>query len=883
MTALPDRPSAGTPRSVLVLGGGPAAFRLARALTERAEEPLEITVLAEEPYTPYDRVALEQLFDDPERDLTLGDGSLWSRPEVHLLTGTRAVALDRERRVVTDQRGGEHPYDDVVLATGSRAAVIPIPGSDHTHVFRGVDDVRGMVDEVAELTGRLGRRPRAVVVGGGLLGLEAAQGLQHVGADPTILDVASWLLSIELDQAGGHMVNDLIRATGIGVQCGAFISSVNLDASGAVVSVSLAESLGDESQVHTIDADLVVMAAGIRPNDDLAKNANLPVGPRGGVVVDEGCRTTDPHVWAIGEVAHILGRTWGLVAPANAMAEATAVNLLGGDSAVADFDVATKLKFSGVDVAGFGDRLGKTPDCLEVVYADPARGIYQKIVVAQDARTLLGGVFVGDTAPFDSLRPLLGRELPAEPGVYLSAAGGDGPGDIELPDDAVLCSCNNVDFGTVRSAIDAGNRDVASLKACTSAGTQCGSCVPMLEKTLKQRMKALGLSVSKALCEHFELSRPELYEAVRSTGLEDFESVLARFGTGEDGCAVCKPTVASILHSQVHAYSLDGGRGTLQDTNDRNMANMQKDGTYSVIPRIPGGEITPRKLAVLAAVGEKYGLYTKITGAQRIGLYGARLEQLPRIWQELVDAGFESGSAYGKALRNVKSCIGNSWCRFGVQDSVALAVDLENRYRGLRSPHKFKFGVSGCSRECAEAQGKDVGVIATTHGWNLFLGGNGGSNPAHGRLLAKDLTREEVFRYVDRYLMYYIRTADRLQRTARWFEELDETYGDGTQHVRSVIVDDSLGICADLEAEVERHLEAYEDEWAATLADPQRMRRFRAFVNEPEGDPADLDARMYVLERDQIRPATPQEVDESEAGNGHRVLVSGAKIPVGQP
>ncbi|RKQ36533.1 nitrite reductase large subunit NirB [Kocuria tytonis] len=883
MTTPTDRTGATPAHTILILGGGPAAFRLVRALTERGPAGQRITVLMDEPHAPYDRVALEQLFEDPDRDLTLGDGTLWEHPDVTLRTGTRAVRLDREHRTVTDQHGETHPYDELVFATGSRAAVIPIPGSDHTHVFRGVDDVRAMVREVAELTERLGRRPRAVVVGGGLLGLEAAQGLQHVGADPTILDVASWLLSVELDRAGGHTVNDLIRGTGIGVECGAFISSVNLDPAQRVVSVSLAQSLGDESQVRSVAADLVVMAAGIRPNDELARDAGLAVGARGGITVDDHCRTEDPHVWAIGEVADILGRTWGLVAPANAMAEAAADNLTGGDSAVANFDVTTRLKFSGVEVADFGDRLGTTPDCLEVVYSDPVRGIYQKIVTSRDATTLLGGVFVGDVSPFDSLRPLLGRELPAEPSAYLSASGGAGPGDIELPDDAVLCSCNNVDFGAVRSAVDAGHRDVASLKACTSAGTQCGSCVPMLEKTLKQRMAALGLSVSKALCEHFEMSRPELYEAVRVAGLEDFEAVLARFGTGPDGCAVCKPTVASILHSQVHAYSLDGGRGTLQDTNDRNMANMQKDGTYSVIPRIPGGEITSRKLAALAAVGEKYGLYTKITGAQRIGLYGARLEQLPQIWRELVAAGFESGSAYGKALRNVKSCIGSSWCRFGVQDSVALAVDLENRYRGLRSPHKFKFGVSGCSRECAEAQGKDVGVIATTNGWNLFLGGNGGSNPAHGRLFAKDLTREELLRYVDRYLMYYIRTADRLQRTARWLEELDETYGEGMAHVRRVIVEDSLGICADLEAEVERHVAAYEDEWAATLADPARMRRFRAFVNEPEGDPADEAARMYVLERDQIRPATREEVSESEAGRGHRVLVSGARIPVGQP
>lgn len=870
-------------RSIVVIGGGPAAWRFVRAFQAKDGGASSITVLNDEPYIPYDRVALEKIFNEPDRDLTLGERELWDSPNITLLNEVRGTAIDRTNRTVTASNGETYPYDELVLATGSSAVKIPIPGSESAHVFRTIDDVKTVVAEMGRLQQKLGRAPKAIVVGGGLLGLEAAEGLRDLGGEPTILDVAPWLLSIEVDQGGGFAVNAAIRAAGIEIETGAFISSINRDASGEVVSVSVAEGMGDEAALHTLPADIVMMAAGIRPNDQLARDADMTVGERGGLVVNDHCQSEDEHIWAIGEVACVLGRTWGLVAPANQMAEAVADNLTGGDTAVTEFDIATKLKFSGLEVAGFGDRRGTTENCLEVIYADPARGLYQKIVTTADAKTLLGGVFVGDTAPYDSLKPLLGRELPAEPSAFLSAGGGDGVPDTELPDDAILCSCNNIDFGTIRQAVQDGNHDVASIKTCTTAGTQCGSCIPMIQKTLEQTMKKLGLEVSKALCEHFDLSRAELFQAVHAVrDLDDFYSVLARFGHGEDGCAVCKPTVASILASSRKSYALDGGRGTLQDTNDRNFANMQKDGTYGVIPRIPGGEITPEKLGAIARVAGKYNLYTKINGAQRIGMYGARLEQLPLIWQELIDAGFESGQAYGKSLRNVKSCIGSSWCRFGVQDSVGMAVETENRYKGLRSPHKFKIAVSGCNRECAEAQGKDIGLIATSKGWNLYLAGNGGANPKHGRLFAKDLDQATAYTYIDRYLMYYIRTADKLQRTARWAEDLDEKFGDAIEHLQKVIIEDSLGICADLDADMQYHIDHYEDEWAATLKDEKRMRRFRAFVNNPDANSAG--DRMYVLERDQIRPATPEEIAEADLDeDGDKVLIAGAKLSVGAP
>ena len=848
-----------TRRRTLIVGGGPAAHRLVDALVSRGGGERSIMVVAEEPYLPYDRVQLSKRLADAEADLTLEPASHWEDAAVELRVAETVTAIDRHAKTVTTSAGTVLRYDDLVLATGSSAPVPDIPGAEASRVYRTIDDVDALVAEVADLRERLGRAPRVAVAGGGLLGLEAAGGVAALGAEAVIIHSGGWLMSAQLDEGAGQALGRLISSRGIDLHLGTRPREIVLGADGLPTSVRCADG-------RTVPADVVVFAIGIRARDELARDAGIETAERGGVVVDEACRTSDPAVWAIGEVAAIDGRTIGLVAPANAMAETVADRLLGGDATFTTVDDATKLKLSGVDVASFGDAFAREPGALEIVYADPARGLYQKLVVSDDAKTLLGGVFVGDASPYAGLRPLLGRELDAEPAAYLSAAGAEPPAGGALPDDAFVCSCNNVTAGTVREAVGDGCHDLGELKACTRAGTQCGSCVPLVKKLLEAELTASGATVSHALCEHFELSRQELFESVRVLGLTSWEDTIGRLGRGR-GCDICKPAVGSILASQHSAYPLDGGRGPLQDTNDRALANMQKDGTYSVVPRIPGGEITPQKLAVIAQVATDFGLYTKITGGQRIDMFGARLDQLPDIWKRLVDAGFESGQAYGKALRNVKSCVGSTWCRYGVQDSVGMAVSLELRYRGLRAPHKFKFGVSGCARECAEARGKDVGVIATDKGWNLYVGGNGGFQPAHAQLLASDLDDETLVRYIDRYLMYYIRTADRLQRTARWMEDLDG----GVDHVRDVVVADSLGLGAELEGAMAKHIDTYEDEWAATLRDPERLRRFRSFVNAPtEPDPS----IARVEERGQLRPAT---AEERAAG---AVLVAGATIPV---
>ncbi len=857
---------------VIIVGGGMVAQRLVEALRAR-DGNWRITVFAEEPNAPYDRVALTSYFSarDPQ-ELALGDPELWNDPRVTLRRDRAVVDIDRAKRTVTDRLGQVHHYDELVLATGSNAARPPIPGNDLPGVFvyRTLDDVaalRGWVEEKRksrEVTRRDGstfaRPVRGAVIGGGLLGLEAAGALRALGAQATVIQFGTHLMDAQIDLGGGQALQRLINDLGVAVRCETATARMHQNKqSGHVGRLEFNDG-------GRLDVDVVVMATGIRPRDDLAALADLPTGPRGGFEVGQDCRTTDPHVWAIGEVACIDGRCHGLVAPGYAMAEVVADRLMGGQATFPGADTATKLKLQGVDVASFGDAFATSPGAMELVWADPVAGVYKKLVLSDDARTLLGGVYVGDASAYASLRPMVGRELPGDPGAFLLPAGGGGAPDMELPDEAAVCSCNNVTAGTIRQAVtEDGCTDLAGVKACTQAGTSCGSCLPLVKKLTTTQLTAAGIEVSSALCEHFEMSRAQLFDAVRVAELGTFSEIIARFGhtpAGASGpgrgCDICKPVIASILASLGAGHVLEGELATLQDTNDHVMANMQKDGTYSVVPRIPGGEITPDGLLVIGQVAKDFGLYTKITGGQRIDMFGARIEQLPHIWARLVEHGFESGHAYGKSLRTVKSCVGSTWCRYGVQDSVGMAVELELRYRGLRAPHKIKLGVSGCARECAEARSKDVGVIATDKGWNMYVGGNGGFTPRHAKLFAEDLDTETLIRTIDRFLMYYIRTADRLQRTAAWVED----YEGGLEEIAQVVLHDSLGIGADLDEAITRHVGDYQDEWRAVLQDPEKLRRFGSFVNAPDSSDPDL---AYMTERGQIRPVTDA---ERQAGQG---------------
>ncbi|HET6949328.1 MAG TPA: nitrite reductase large subunit NirB [Acidimicrobiales bacterium] len=841
------RPAGAPARPVLVVAGnGMVGHQFLESAVERGlHRSHEIVVLGEEPRPAYDRVHLTSALEgaDPAA-LRLGGEDFHTVHGVRLLLGQRAEAIDPSGRTVTTTSAGTLRYDHLVLATGSAPFVPPVPGSDLAGVFvyRTLDDVDAIRSWATQCR-------RGVVIGGGLLGLEAAGALRALGVHTTVVELADRLMAVQLDAQGGRALRRRIEGLGIDVLTGVAAGEVLGTHDGRVAGLSFGDG---EGAPGPLDAEIVVFAAGIRPRDELARAAGLTMGERGGVAVDDTLATSDPHISAIGEVAaHRGGRPYGLVSPGYQQADHLATRLAGGTAAFTGADTSTKLKLLGVDVASLGDCFAMSDGAEEITWSDPVAGVYKKLVVSADGTRILGGILVGDAEAYGALLPYVrgGLPAPASPERLILPAGDGAAAGLtpaDLPDAATICSCHNVTKGAICAAVTDGDlADVGAVKGCTRAGTGCGSCVPVLAELLNDELRKAGKEVVTRLCEHFPQTRVELFEIVRVTGLRTFAELIDRFGTGH-GCEICKPAVASMFASLASGYILDGEQASLQDTNDHFLANLQRDGTYSIVPRVPGGEITPAQLIALGEVGREFDLYTKITGAQRVDLFGARVDQLPAIWARLIDAGFESGHAYGKAVRTVKSCVGDTWCRYGVQDSVAMAIRLELRYRGLRAPHKLKFAVSGCARECAEAQSKDVGVIATERGWNLYVGGNGGMRPQHAVLLAEDLDDEALVRTIDRYLMYYVRTAERLERTATWLNKLEG----GLAHLQAVVVDDSLGVCADLEADMARHVESYECEWRATLADPVRMERFRPFLNSDEPDPS----LAYVRVRGQRQP-----------------------------
>lgn len=866
-------------KKVVVVGHGMVGHRFVTAAIERGlTETHDIVVFGEEPRPAYDRVALTSFFEVGAEALSFLPSGVYEDPRVTLRTSTSVVEIDIAAQTVMLADGEEMAYDELVLATGAAPFVPPVPGSElgNVFVYRTIEDLEAIREAAKTAT-------TGAVIGGGLLGLEAANALHQLGVKTHVVELAPRLMAVQVDDAGGNTLKRHIEKLGLTVHTGVMTESISPDSTGSVAEISVVDE--DESGVldgkvsalkfkdveEPLPVDMIVFSAGIRPRDALARAAGLDLAERGGVLVDEQCRSSDPHVWAVGECAAPGGKMYGLVAPGYDMAEVVADALLGGAGTFTGADMSTKLKLLGVDVASFGDAHGTTDECLELTYSDAVAGVYKKLVISEDGTRLLGGVLVGDASAYGLLRPMVasGMVLPENPEELILPQSSGGGGGIQLPPEAQICSCNNVTRGDIEAAVDNGCESAADVTKETKAGSTCGSCKVQVKKIVEDYFTAQGKTVDTSLCEHFKMTRAELFDVVLIHGYKTFDQIIEAHGTGR-GCDLCKPAVASILASQLNGHVLAKENRKLQDTNDAYLANLQKNGSYSVVPRIPGGEITPEGLIVIGEVAKEFGLYTKITGGQRIDMFGARMEDLPAIWKRLVDAGFESGHAYGKSLRTVKSCVGSTWCRYGVQDSVGLAIMLETRYRGLRSPHKLKGGVSGCARECAEARGKDFGVIATEKGWNLYVGGNGGAIPAHAQLLAGDLSTEELVRYLDRFLMYYVRTADRLQRTSTWIDSLDG----GLDRVREVVVDDVLGLGTELEAAMARHTETYFDEWKATLEDPEKLRRFVSFVNAPDIPDPNI---SFGSTRGQIVP----EVGEEPAAVGPVSL--GASIPVGMP
>lgn len=824
-------------QTIVVIGNGMVGHRFCQKLVGMDEcDQFEIVTFCEEPRVAYDRVGLTRFFDsrDPEK-LMLTSEQWYHDNGITLFVGDRATKIDRQRRVVLSSNGVEIPYDRVVLATGSTPFVPPVPGMDKEGVF-----VYRTIEDLQELVEYAKGRQTAAVIGGGLLGLEAARAANDLGLKTDIIEFAPRLMPRQLDERGSRHLIDKINDLGLTVHLNHAMTAVL--GNGRVTGLQFE---GNPS----IDVDMVIVSAGIRPRDELARDCLLKVGQRGGVVVNDHLQTSDPDIYAIGEVAEHAGVVYGLVRPGYEMATVAAQHICGKSDGYHGSELSTKLKLMGVDVASFGEIDGHENDIQSLVYEDPFDGVYRKLFFSSDATKLVGGILVGGVSDFHKLVQLHTDSAalaltPQE--VMLGKEVGDSQPTGESKS-SMVCLCNNVTLRDIEDAVSIGNAcSVKDVMSCTTAGTGCGGCLPAIENIVNVEMQSQGTAVSKSLCEHFDYSRQELFEISKIKGIKTFDALLSECGTGAAvGCEICKPTVASIFASLWNEHVLD--HTPLLDTNDRFLANMQRGGLFSIVPRVPGGEITPEKLIVLGEVAKKYSLYTKITGGQRIDLFGAEGHQLPDIWEELVTAGFESGHAYGKSLRTVKSCVGTTWCRYGVQDSVAFAIRIEKRYRGIRSPHKLKGGVSGCTRECAEAQSKDFGLIATENGYNLFVGGNGGATPRHADLLAIDLDEETAIRYLDRYLMYYIQTAEKLTRTSIWLQGLDG----GVEYLKKVVIDDSLGIAGELEDQMQYLIDTYQCEWATVVNDPIKRKWFKQFINSDDTE----SGIEIITQRGQNRPA----------------------------
>lgn len=830
---------------VVVVGNGMVGHHFVEQMIQ-ARHNVELTVLGSETRPAYDRVHLSEIFLGKEpQELSLTTREYYQDNGVNAHFGEAVTEINRDKKFVKTEKGRTFEYDKLVLATGSYAFVPPIKGSERKQClsYRTIDDL-GEIKNCAK-DSKIG-----VVIGGGLLGLECANALKNLGLETHVVEFAPGLMGVQLDDGGSKMLRRKIEALDVQVH--------------TQKATSLISDKGDKTKLRMhfaddthLDTDMVVFSAGIRPYDQLGRKANLDVGERGGIVVDYHCRTSDTNIYAIGECASYGNFIYGLVAPGYRMAEVAAEQFseLEEKPSFKGADMSTKLKLLGVDVGSIGDAHGRAQGAISYVYSDEKSETYKRINVDKNYK-LVGAVLVGDCDDYDTLLQYFLNEidLPENPeGMILPSTGetqGLSLGASALPLTATICSCHNVSKGDIHAALDSGCCSVGDVKGETKAATGCGGCSALLKNVVDSEMEARGLSVDKSICEHFPFTRQDLYNLIKVGEIHSFDALIEKHGTGL-GCDICKPAAANMLASIWNDYVLETPHVGLQDTNDTFLANMQKDGTYSVVPRVPGGEITPEQLIAIGEVAKDYKLYTKITGGQRIDLFGATLNQLPLIWEKLIDAGLETGHAYGKSLRTVKSCVGSTWCRYGVQDSIGTAIDIENRYKGLRTPHKIKMAVSGCTRECAEAQSKDVGIIATENGWNLYLCGNGGMKPRHADLFATDLDTTTLIKYIDRFLMFYIKTADRLQRTSVWMDNLEG----GLEYLKEVVIEDSLGLASELEVQMAHIVESYQCEWKTTIENPEKVKRFRQFVNS---DKADSNV-VFVQERGQIRPANEDE------------------------
>ncbi|SEC23497.1 nitrite reductase (NADH) large subunit [Tenacibaculum sp. MAR_2009_124] len=832
-------------KQVVIVGNGMVGYKFCEKFIEKDKnENFRVIVFGEEKRPAYDRVHLSNFFESQNaKALEMAPESWYTDNNIELIVNERVTDIHRSTKTITTASDKKYSYDYLVLATGSVPFVPNISGVEKKGVFvyRTIEDLEGMMAYANTLV-ESKIKPRAAILGGGLLGLEAGKAAIDMGMETHVVEFAPKLMPRQLDLRGSQVLKLKLESIGLKIHLNKATSQILGER--AITGMQFGEE-------EKLDVDMLIISAGIRPRDELAKTCDLEMGTRGGIVVNNKMQTTDPFIYAIGEVALYNQMIYGLVAPGYDMAEVAVNQIIGVESSLmlSSIDMSTKLKLIGVDVASFGEPFMPASKGHSIIFENKTEYLYKRINVSLDGKKLLGGILIGDASDYNVLHQFYLNEMkiPEDASKLILPLNDDDSSFgsvLDLPDEAQICSCENVSKATICNSLK--NETCQSLNDVithTKASTSCGGCKPMVTDLVNETLQSLGKEVKNTICEHFDYTRQELYGIIKVKKLTSFNQVLDTCGSGH-GCEVCKPLVASLLASIYNDTA--NKEHVIQDSNDKFLANIQRNGTYSVVPRIPGGEITPEKLIVIGEVGKKYNLYTKITGGQRIDLFGAELNDLPSIWKELIDAGFESGHAYGKSLRTVKSCVGSTWCRYGLEESVSFAIELENRYRGLRSPHKLKGGVSGCIRECAEARGKDFGVIAVEGGWNLYVCGNGGATPKHALLLAEQIDNETVIKYLDRFLMYYIQTAAPLMRTAAWLAKLEG----GVEQLKKVVVEDSLNIGEDLEKEMQFLVDAYECEWKQVIESEEEKSRFKHFLNSEDRD----DNLVFVPLREQKMP-----------------------------
>ncbi len=780
MKHLPLSPNADTREHLIVIGNGMAGCRAVEELLARDADRYRVTIFGAEPRVNYNRIMLspvlagEKSFDD----IVINDADWYADNGIALVAGDPVVAIDRAAKTVTTRGGVSENYDRLLIATGSDPFIIPVPGKDLPGViaFRDMDDVDTML-AAADAGGD------AVVIGGGLLGLEAAHGLSLRGMKVTVIHLMPTLMERQLDEAAGWLLKQALEARGQAILTGADTAEIIGD--GKVEGVKLKDGT-------LIPASLVVMAVGIRPSVALARDAGLAVGR--GIQVDDHMVTSDPAVLAVGECVEHDGQVYGLVAPLWDMCRSLADGLVEQPSGYRGSVTSTKLKVSGIDVFSAGDFSGGD-GCEDIVLRDASRGVYKRVIVKDDR--IVGAVLYGDTADgswyFDLLKKQEDVSQLRDLLIFGQAfAAGGGAADPKaavaaLSDDAEICGCNGVTKGQVVSCIAKGAHSLDAVRGTCKASASCGSCTGLVENLLALTLGDDVQSGPKTMCKCTSFGHDDVRREIVAQGIRSIPEAMQKLHwTTPDGCSSCRPALNYYLLCALPGDYVDDQQSRF--VNERMHANIQKDGTYSVVPRMWGGLTNPTELRAIADVVEKFNApMVKVTGGQRLDIFGIRKEDLPAVWADLNAAGMVSGHAYGKALRTVKTCVGSEWCRFGTQDSTGLGVKLERMSWGSWMPHKFKIAVSGCPRNCAEATIKDFGVVCVDSGYELHVGGNGGIHVRATDLLCKVATEQEAMDYCAAFIQLYREEARYLERTAPWIERV------GLAHITARIVDDTAG------------------------------------------------------------------------------------------